>query len=320
MAIGTQSDFSLYNEYINGNFFELYAQNVDVLGAKSNGAIVMSTEALKGAYDFQTFFDQQTAVARRDPTSTSALTPNNITDSERVRVKLHRYQAVSMTRSQWLMIGKEPAQFASIYAAQFANAMLLEQVNTGLAACNAALSSISALLHDGSDSTLATADLVDGLSKFGDNAPNIVCWVMHSKPYHDLVKAQITEAATTVSSFSVQTGTPTTLGRPVVVTDSTSLVVSATGTRYITLGLTRSAIELVETATPYTALQERVGYDNLLLWAQTEYAYNLGVKGFTYDYADGGANPTAGDVATAAHWDKVVGDNKFTAGVRIRTQ
>lgn len=320
MAIGTQSDFTLYNEQVAGSFFELYAQNVDVLNARSNGAIVMTTEALKGAYDMTTFFDAMTAVSRRDPTSTSALTPDNITDSEIVRVKLHRNKAVAMTRSQWLMVGKDPGTFGSIYGAQLANAMVLEQVNTGLGAVNGALSSISALLHDGSDSTLGTADLVDGLSKFGDNAGNIVCWVMHSKPYYDLVKAQITEAATSVSSFSVQTGTPTTLGRPVVVTDSTSLVVSATGTRYITLGLTRNALQLVETATPYTTIQEKTGHDNILVWAQSEWAYNLGVKGFTYDYSDGGANPTVSDCAVAAHWDKVVGDNKFTAGVRIRTQ
>src|SRR5512139_87451 len=320
MAIGTQSNFKLYNEYTNGTFFELFAQNVDVLNARSNGAIAATSETMRGAYDYESFFQQMTAPARRDPTSTSTLTPNTMTQEEIVRVKLHREANSALTRSQWLMVGQDPALFGRIYGAQLANGILREQVNTGLAACNAALSNQAAMLHDGSDSTLATADLVSGLSKFGDAAADIVCWVMHSKPYYDLVTAQITEAATTVSSFAVQTGTPTTLGRPVIVTDSTSLVVSATGSRYITLGLTRNAIQLIDTATPYTLLEEKTGYVNILLWAQTEYAYNLGIKGYQWDVGNGGANPIDASVATAGYWDKVAADDKFCAGIRIRTQ
>ena len=52
---------------------------------------------------------------------------------------------------------------------------------------------------------------------------------------------------------------------------------------------------------------------------QGEYAYNMKVKGFTWDVTNGGANPTAAAVATATNWDKTVADDKNIGGVQLVT-
>jgi hypothetical protein len=58
----------------------------------------------------------------------------------------------------------------------------------------------------------------------------------------------------------------------------------------------------------------------LVVRVQAEYAYSLGIKGFKYDVANGGANPDATAVGTASNWDKVATDKKDLAGVILKCQ
>lgn len=320
MATGTISNFQVYNDFIHSSFVEQFTQNSDAFNEKSNGAIIMATEATVGDYKYQSFFEEGPDVERRDDTATSALTDNALTQDNEVDVLLARRRHQATTRSQWLNIGKTPEEFGRVYSAQLDVAIRREMLNRALAAVNAALSNVSALLADDSGQTMDTDSLAQGLTLFGDASDKIVLWVMHSAPYWNLVRSQITANIDGVSNFNIQTATPVTLNRPVLVTDSSSLVVSATGTRYITLGLTAGAIRCVMSQMPYTAIEEETGKDNIIIRQQTEYAYLLGLKGFKYDTANGGRNPNNTNVATAGNWDQAATDNKSLPGIRIRTQ
>lgn len=320
MAIGTVSNFKVYNDYIQGNFAEMFMQNTEAFNAASQGTIVLSTEEIQGDYQYESFFEQTAAVGRRVLTDVNAITDNAVTQDDLISVKLSRTHHQATTRSQWAMIGADPALFGRIYAQQLDQAIRLEMLDRGLAACHAAISNVAALEYDASDGTINTADLVSGLALFGDKATDIVCWVMHSKPYFDLVNNQISANITGVSNLNVATASPVTLNRPVLITDSTSLTISATGTRYITLGLTRGAIRCIMSQSPYTATEEVTGLGNLVIRNQTEYAYNLGLRGFKWDTSNGGTNPTDGNVATASNWDQAATSNKSLPGLWIRSQ
>jgi hypothetical protein len=60
------------------------------------------------------------------------------------------------------------------------------------------------------------------------------------------------------------------------------------------------------------------GLEQISYRLQGEYAYNLGLKGYTWDIANGGANPSAAALATGTNWDQVATDDKDTAGVILK--
>jgi lambda repressor-like predicted transcriptional regulator len=96
-------------------------------------------------------------------------------------------------------------EFADIVAEQAANAMQIEMCDTALLAIRAALKQQSTSYYtEASLGSISTSTLVNSLAKMGDRADRVVCWVMHSKPYYDLVASQINANITGVSNFAVR--------------------------------------------------------------------------------------------------------------------
>lgn len=320
MAIGVGTDFKIYNETINGAAFEVVAQFIDVMNERSRGAIQLRSEGIKGDYNYESFFLEGADVERRDPDSTGDLEDVPILQDELVGVKIHRRFHRALTRNQWLRVGQNPDQFARIYGGQLARKMMREEVNTCIAAAAAAVAQVAALNHDATDGVLAHGDLISGLSKFGDAADEIVCWVVHSKAWFDLVGGAIASSMLEVGRVAVFEGSTGTAGKPVIITDSPALKVAGSPAHYVTLGLVRGAVSAVESESQFTADSGMLtGKNNIYRRLQTEWAYNLIVKGCKYD-TQAGKNPDATAVATSTNWDKVVTDNKSMPGVRIVSQ
>jgi hypothetical protein len=327
MAIGKASDFKVYQEYVNGRINELLAQNGDVFNEASAGAIALSTVSHKGDYDYTSLFSNTSGLAaRRDTTAVTAQTDTALAQNEHVKVKMNRkIVPVAQTRDAFRKIfGRfSSTEFSDILAEQAANAMQIEMVDTSLLAARAALKQQSAsYLTEASLGSISTNTLVSGLNLMGDRADRIVAWVMHSKPYYDLVKSQINANITNVSNFNVATGSPVTLNRPVVVTDSASLVTQLNSpdvNNYYTLGLVKGGVEVENSEEQEIVVQDVTGLENLVVRFQGEYAYNLGLKGFKYDVTSGGANPDATATALGTNWDTHFTSVKDRAGVCMMT-
>ena len=206
MAIGIPTDFKIYNDQINGAMVEVVAQMVDAFGAASRGAIDMRTQAMRGDYDYESFFLEGGAVARRDPNDVTVQADNPILQEEIIRVKLHRDYRRMLTRHQWLEIGQAPEMFSRVYGEQLAKQMMAEQLNTGISAANAAISGIAALTFDGSATTLVHTALNSGVAKFGDRGSSIVAWIIHSKAWYDLIGSAITLTLLEVGGVAVNEG------------------------------------------------------------------------------------------------------------------
>jgi hypothetical protein len=330
MADYLASNMKIYQEYLKTRAAETLQQQADVFNAAVNNAIVLSTTEKPGDYEYESFFkDISGLVSRRDNTSTSAATKLSMIEDEFVRVKLSRkIGPVDMARDAFRkkFARFSATEFSGILGGQIAVAQQLDMVNSVLLAARAALVTAhsGALLHTvSSNGTITTPSLVDGLSKMGDRADRVVAWVMHSKVYFDLVKEQIAANIDGIANFNVKTGTPVTLNRPVIVTDSASLKVtggSPVATDYYTLGLVSNAAMAEVTETNDVVVDDVTGLEVLMTRLQGEFAYNLGLKGFKYDVASGGANPNATAVGTGSNWDKAASDDKSLAGVVIQSR
>ena len=60
------------------------------------------------------------------------------------------------------------------------------------------------------------------------------------------------------------------------------------------------------------------GLDNLVIRFQGEHAFTLTIKGFTYDYASGGAYPSNATLFTGTNWDYQMSDVKAGPGVMMQ--
>jgi Major capsid protein 13-like len=327
MAAGLESDFKIYQEQFAGRVNELLAQQGNVFNAASNGALRLTTQSRRGDYVYNSLFSNVSGIAaRRDLTSLSTVTDTKLSQTESIAVKVSRkIIPIGMTRDAFRKAfgGYSQAEFTDIVAEQAANAMQIEMCDTALLAVRAALKvETGSYYTETSMGSISSQTLVNMLKKMGDRADRVVCWVMHSKAYYDLVLSQISANITPLSNFNIATGTPVTLNRPVIITDSASLKTQLNSPdvdNYFTLGLTAGAVEVENSESQEVVVQDVTGLENLVVRFQGEYAYNVGIKGFQYDVSGGAANPSSTTIGTGSNWDKILTDVKDRAGVVAAT-
>lgn len=322
MAATLASNMVIRDDLFTTVFEEQINQNARNASEQSAGTLQIVTSLLEGNYAKRRFFDRLTGgVVRRDTTSLSAAADINLTMDEVISVKRNwRYgpYATAYDAFEKAQIGVD--QFSENLAVMFADEFAKTVLNAGLIAVTAALSQITALVHDYTGTgSLAHAPLITGRGKMGDAYGRVKAWITHSKSWHDLVAAQVTVASGNVGDFAVYQGMAGTLGLPAFVTDSTALWIQGTPVDYITLGLVENAVVITLSENQRMVVDQVTGLDNLVLRVQGEGAYNVEVKGFKYDTGNGGPNPTDGTLGTAGSWDTVVASHKDQAGVYIKT-
>jgi hypothetical protein len=324
MTIGKASNFKIYQDEMRGGIVETLTQASNYFNG-AGGAITLSTVSRRGDYAKESFFKSlSTIVSRRDTTSTSSAADLPLTMDEIISVKLNRkIGPVAQTYDAFAKMAMDmsPEEFSILLGGMIGKAMQVEMLNSALRAARAALVQNTDVLYDAGTGTLTTANLVSTLAKFGDRANEVTAWVMHSKNYFDLMQHQIGTSANgdIVSGVVVQSATPATLNRPVIVTDSDALKVaggsgSGAYTDYHVLGLTANGIVVENTEEERLVLDEVTGLENLVIRLQGEFAYNLGVKGYKYDTGVG-ANPSDANVGTSSTWDLAASSYKDVAGV-----
>lgn len=325
MPTGTKTDLNVRNPFLHTALTERLTQFSDAFNEASNGAISLTTESMIGEADHSTAFRNiSSLITRRDTTSTDDATSQKLVNSEKTRVKLDRsIGPVDNALSGFRKIGMDADEMQIVVGEQAGKAIAIDMLNEGLGAVRAALVSGGTTLHAHAG-PLATAELVKGLYKFGDAADRVVVWLMHSFVYSQLIQQQIAANIDGVSNFNVSTATPVTLNRPVIVSDSEALVTTdgagAGNDHYFTLGLTAGALELINSEEEEVIFEVVTGKKNLIARIQGEFAYTVGMTGFSYDLTNGGVNPNTAALRTGTNWDSVVDSHKDWPGVVIRTQ
>lgn len=325
MAIGLAGDFQIYNEQFIGGFVETIQQNVDGFNAASSGALRLAVDGHLGDYDRETFFDVISGlITRRDTTSNSTVTDTPITTDEFIGVK-RNYKAgpIAQSLDAWRKIGKDQGEMSFVLGQQMAVALPQTMLEAAIMALEGKLDATAALEEDDTAATITTEGLVDTLNKVGDKAGNIAAFVMHSKVYHDLLKDQITDAVYRANGVSIMQGAPATLGRPVFVTDSASLVetdgVSAGVDAYSTLALFPGAASVTVSEPPTAVMDLVTGNENITYRYQSEGAYTVRLRGCEWNTGSG-VNPTDAALATGTNWTTQVADNKLLPGAILKTR
>lgn len=326
MATTLASDLKIYQQQVEGGRAEVLAQHSDAFNAGSNGAITLRNEFTKGQYGYESFFPSVASLyTRQDLTSVAAGTATKSTEDEQISVKMNRRYQHEYALASMRLRGNgavEPAMFA--FGQQLAKAAMVDRLNVSLAGAVAALGAEAGVLNDvtGGSDGITYSDLLDTMAKFGDAADNVAAWVMHSKQYFDLAKGTITDNAayTNIADGVIRTVDVPGLGRPIIITDSTSLIdASASPDAYFVLGLTQGAIEITDGGSD-DMVDQVSGLEQIVLRLQGEDAYNMKMKGFKWDVANGAANPTTATVSTASNWDKIASDDKDLAGVILKCE
>jgi len=328
MATGTGLDFKIYDEYVQTGLVECIVQNVLAFNGASSNALRLVVEALKGNYDYNAFFQDATIIGRRDvDDSTSDVADTKLTQEEIIGVKLNRsLLPIGMTLDAFRKIGSPNDEMLSrIVGEMFGPRQLQEKLNVALYALCAALENIgTTVTHDGTAANMTHTALNLGNAKMGDQAGKIICYVMHSKPWHDLIGSAMVSTITNVADVAVKDGSTFGLGRNVIVTDSPALMnedgISSGVYSYNTLGLVMDACEIEDSERTTVTNQIITGKPNLINRIQGEYAYSIKVKGVQYDVSNGGKNPTDATIATATNWDQVATSIKSCPGVLIETK
>lgn len=330
MAVGTNSDFDIFDAQFHTSFFEVSQQNAQEI-AQATDTIELVPRQHRGHTLEETQFQNTTGlINRRDPTTDGSATALKLTTDKDVKVKMDRrvgpaeHILDSFMKRDSSTMEDAASRMGSVFGGQAAQQQWEDMIDRALDAAVAALENEGSNdLNEGSTGTMETKFLARVLKKMGDKSQRIRAWVMHPNAYFDLLEDQIVNGPTTdnVAGFAVVEGAPVSLNRPILVTESSSLLetdgVSSGTDEHRTLGLTENAIQLLES-------QERVmhnevvsGDDNLKLRFQGEYAWSLGVEGFKWT---GGDNPTDSAVGTGSNWGTLASDTKNLAGVLLRTQ
>lgn len=324
MATSLASDFKIYQEQFFGGMTETLQQAADVMNEASNGAIAMTTERMKGDYEQESFFKTLASlVSRQDISSVGAVSGQKLVQDEIVRVKLHRkIGPVEVTRKAFNQIGEDPELASFILGQQTAQAAMESMLNAGLLAARVALANVANVTNDVTAAAVKTTthtNLMRTLQKFGDKQSRIVAWVLHSTNWFDLGVDGVDNQIDSIAADIIRVLTVPGVGRPFIVTDSPSLIVTAdTPDSYFVLGLTEMGLQLLLTEDQYVTTEEVTGLEQIINRIQGEWAFNVGVKGFKWDITNGGANPDDTALGTGSNWDKAVTADKDLAGVVLK--
>lgn len=332
MAVGTASGFVIHEDEYYMGMTEVLQQNTDVFNGASRDGIRLVAGQSEGHFQKEAFFKEiASLVTRRDITSTAAVADGALGSAEVVSPKVNRKVGpIANTLDSLKKIASDEREFSLLLGQQVGKAKLVDYVETLLKSGVAALSGVTTGGPSGSGlhykniaagEVLTLQKLNSAFSYFGDARERIVCLVMHSLKYADIVSQQLDIACDSVAGATIYNGTVGTLNRPVIVTDSPSLIKPdgvALGTdSYYTLALTPDALVAQDSEQDTMVSDLVTGAENLFIRIQGEHAYNVKLKGFSY--AGATANPTDAALATTANWAKAFTDVKALAGVLIET-
>jgi hypothetical protein len=326
MTIGNQSNMVIYQDQFYTGFVESVQSNLDVFNAASKGTITFSTAFHRGQQKERAFWLKSNGIYHRDPASNSTIVPISISADDVKSIKVKKGDYYSFTsdslRDQGLT---EDTMLMAIGEASGGN--IVEQWReSGISALVGAygLAGLAAgadqLVYDGTAGTMSTATLIAAMPLMGDKQSRVKALVMHSKVYWDLVGSQAASStADGVADLVVMSGTPETLGKPVIVVDSEALIVDngSAAPNYHTFALVENALTIEESVLPKVLVEEKTGFANIVIAVQYEFNYTIGLKGISYESAT--KNPTDAQLGDSSNWQKTFTSRKDLPGIMITT-
>jgi len=326
MAGGMASDFTVNNPYFQMGLFETVSQNITAFNGPSSNCLRLIARKLEGNFATASVFSEIEDVdTRRDITSIAPVSDLKMAQVDMTSVKLNRKVGpVSMTLDAWKKIGSTIDRMSYILGKQAAEEIIKSYLHRTLISVETCIESIGATAHyDGTGADISYAVLNTGNTLLGDASSKVKTYIMHSKPWHDLVGDGIEETVNDVATYSIKDGKTYSLGRNVVVTDDSALInedgVSSGVDSYYTLGLVEGAGTAEQSEDTTQDMSIVTNLENIMYRFRVEYAFNVAVKGFKYVEASG-INPTDDYLGTTAYWEQTATSIKNGPGIIVETK
>lgn len=311
------TNMKVFNQYLMDATAETLGQQIQKFNQASNGAIVLTSMAFEGDFFQRSFYaalhTAQRRVDRYAAQSTAAATALSQLQENSVKVA-GGFGPIVFEPGQMTWIQKNEAEAIAVISGQLAEAIVADQLNSGIAAAVAAISNVAGATNDVSATAgISYAALNTAHALFGDSSMALVAQVMNGATYHKLIGANL---ANTPQLFQAQNVLVVDiLGKAVVVTDAPALYEAGTPNKQKVLSLASGGITVMDGSDVITNIDTRNGQTRIETTMQADYTFGLGLKGYAWDTTTGGKSPTDAELATGANWDKVVTSIKHTAGV-----
>lgn len=317
------SDLAQFNRRVFSTATEIIRQQLNLWNAASRGTISLRAASNGPNYNEESFFKELSGlVRRRNPNANTSVSPITLQTAINRSVKVAAGTPPIQIDPAWYRwIGENPDLAATVIGQQLAPAMMKDMLSAAIGAARVALANQAAVLNDvtaATDKKWSIANQIGTAAKFGDRSGEILTWVSHSASLNSFYLNNATNSQNLFSYEGLNVNEDA-FGRTFIQSDESSLVTTGTPDAYWILGLTAGAINVEQNNDFDAVLVNATGNENINRTYQAEWSYNVGIKGFQWDSANGGAAPTTAALLTASNWDKVVTDNKSLAGVVCKT-
>ena len=312
------SDMVVFNQYVQPAIIETLAQMVEKFNGASRNSIRLTTDGFDGDYLQESFWasihSAQRRVDRYATNGSASVTDLSQLQHNSVKVA-GGFGPIRFEPAQLTWLQKPTAEGVEVISRNFAEAMMQDMLNSAIAALVAAIEAQStATTYDTGTGPITLRDLNNARALFGDHGQNIVANVMTGTTFYGLIDNALANAERLYVSTNVQV--VDILGTVFVVTDAPALDEGATtGGDIKALGLVTDAAVVHSAGDLVSNIETTNGLERIVTTFQSDYTFGLGLKGYTWDTANGGKSPTDAEIATGSNWDKIATSIKHTAGV-----
>lgn len=311
------SDMKVFNEYLKRATIETLAQDVGKFNAASAGAIQLTTQSIDGDFLQESFWagihGAQRRVDRYATNNTQSATPLSQKQYDSVKIA-GGFGPILWEPGQLSWVQKSPEEALEVISRNLSEAIMSDQLNAAIAALVAAIGNQAGATNDVSATAGVTYSAINNAhAKFGDASARIVAQVMTGAMYHKLIGQNLANAEK-LFSFSGVTIVDI-LGKAVIVTDAPALFAAGTPDKAKVLSLVNGAAVVSDGSDLITNIQTTNGKNRIETTMQADYTFGLGLRGYTWDTANGGKSPTDAEIATGTNWDLVANTIKASAGV-----
>lgn len=315
----------IFIDYTRGSMTETLQEQTELFNAATGNGLVLRANKNEGDFSEETMWAEMAALVKtRDVRGTGAVAAIDLTELSAASVKVAASTPpVNIPSVMFTYMNEDPKKGAVIYGEQLAKRRLAQMLEHGISAFVAATGAQATNYLDRKAFGTSLSILNQGAAKLGDASDRIAAWLMHSTVLHDIYGTALTNAEQLFTFGTVRVVNDG-FGRPLVMSDNSSLLntngAAAGVNSYNTCGLVAGGVMIDDNGDFEQNIEVTNGFENIKKTIQSQWTYQAGVKGYSWDKANGGTSPNSAALATAANWSKVATDHKNLAGVVIETR
>lgn len=311
------SNMKVFNEYLKQTTIETLQQDVEKFNAASAGSIRLTTQGIDGDFLQESFWvglhSAQRRVDRYAANGAQSSTPLAQKQYDAVKIA-GGFGPIIWEPAQLSWVQKNPEEALEVISRNLSESIMSDQLNTAIAALVAAIGNQSAAVNDVSATAGITyVGINNAHALFGDASQRLVAQVMTGAMYHKLMGQNLANAERLFTFSGVQV--VDILGKAVIVTDAAALYEAGTPNKEKVLSLADGAAVVMDGSDLITNIETSNGKERIETTMQADYTFGLGLKGYTWDTANGGKSPTNAELSTGTNWDLVANSIKASAGV-----